>query len=89
VPVQFRNRSLVQQLRQQPRQIPMKQFPVQPVETSEDDVNSRRNTKEFLRPTAHELACIIHRIPGARSSSVTDERANRFARLLNRGSSLE
>jgi hypothetical protein len=67
----------------------MEQFPVQPAETSEDDLSSGRNSKEFLSPTAHELAYIIHRIPGARRSSVTDERANRFAHLLNRGSSLE
>lgn len=31
----------------------------------------------------------IRRIPGARSATVTGERGNRFAHLLNRGSSLE
>jgi hypothetical protein len=83
------NRELFRQLRRPLVQIPMKQSPCQSVETNEDDVSPRRNTREFFRPTANELACLLHKIPGARAFTRTDERENRFARLLNRGSSLE
>jgi hypothetical protein len=62
----------------------------QGLQMNQHDVSRRRNSEEFLEPTAQELARLIHRgNPGSCLSAQADERANRFARLLNSGSSLE
>lgn len=58
----------------------------QVAETKEQDVPPLRGTGEFVGPTAGELFRLIYPNP---ISAETNQRAESFAGLLNRGSSLE
>jgi hypothetical protein len=61
----------------------------QVAETDQHNVSRPRSFREFVGPSAAELLRIIEPKPGDCLFAQTDERANSFARLLNRGSSLE
>jgi hypothetical protein len=61
----------------------------QVTETTEDALRPLPDFGESSRPTAAELARLIDRAPDNPISAETNQRANCFASLLNRGSSLE
>jgi hypothetical protein len=61
----------------------------QVVETKEHDVRPLRGVGGFVGPTTAELVRLIYPTPDKPISAETNQRANCFASLLNRGSSLE
>jgi hypothetical protein len=61
----------------------------QVTETTEHDLRPLPDLREFVGPTAPELARLIYTTPDNPISAETNQRANCFASLLNRGSSLE
>jgi hypothetical protein len=61
----------------------------QVAETKEHDVRLLRGAGEFVGPTAAELFRLIYTTADNPISAETNEQANCFANLLNRGSSLE
>ena len=61
----------------------------QVAETKERDVRPLRGSGEFVGPPAAELARLIYPTPDNPIRAETNQRANCFASLLNRGSSLE
>jgi hypothetical protein len=61
----------------------------QVTETMEHDLRPLPDFGEFVGPTAAEVARIIYPTPDDLIAAETNERANGFANLLNRGSSLE
>jgi hypothetical protein len=61
----------------------------QVTETTGYDLRLLPDFGEFVGPTAAELARLIYPTPDNPISAETNQRANCFASLLNRGSSLE
>jgi hypothetical protein len=61
----------------------------QVAETKEHDVPPLRGAGEFVGPTAAELVRLVYPTTDNPISAETNQRANCFASLLNRGSSLE
>jgi hypothetical protein len=61
----------------------------QVTETTEHDLRLLPDFREFVGPTAAELDRLIYPTPDNPISAETKQRANCFASLLNRGSSLE
>ena len=59
------------------------------VETKEHDVRPLRGYGELVGPPAAELVRLIYPTPDNPICAETNQRANCFASLLNRGSSLE
>jgi len=57
--------------------------------TDQQDVSRLRSFRRFADPTAVELVRLIKPKSSNCPHAQADERANSFARLLNRGSSLE
>jgi len=58
-------------------------------ETTEHDLSPLPDFREFVGPTVAELARLISPTPDNPISAETNQQANCFASLLNRGSSLE
>jgi hypothetical protein len=61
----------------------------QVAETKEHDIYPLRGAGEFIGPTAAELVSLFYPTADNLISAETNQGANCFARLLNRGSSLE
>jgi hypothetical protein len=61
----------------------------QVAETKEHDVHPLQGAGEFVGPTAAELVSLFYPTAENPISAETNQRANCFASLLNRGSSLE
>jgi len=61
----------------------------QVTETTEDALRPLPGVGEFVGPTAAELARLVGPMPNNPIAAETNQRANCFASLLNRGSSLE
>ena len=59
------------------------------VVVTESETHEPPDFQEFRVPTAQELGRLIYRGAGDCLSTATDEQNNLFARLLNRGSSLD
>lgn len=81
------NKNVFIQVASPQSQLPAKKSPM--AQKDEADVNHQGGCRGFLPPSQLELACLFQNNPGARASTRLNERDNGFARLLNRGSSLE